>query len=125
MNWAQASQTTTVRMCRKVVTVISCWSHSRLGTPLGNGHPMDTASAPGTPTTRPSSATNAKNALTKSPKERRRIVTGWGVRFLGAVELPVERPVELEVLRRGMAGVLGCVGWGGGGARGPGVREMY
>ncbi|GAP53157.1 carboxyvinyl-carboxyphosphonate phosphorylmutase [Streptomyces azureus] len=67
------------------------------------------ASAPGTPTRRTARATNAKNALTKSPNDRRRIVTGCGVRFLGAVVpdvLPVELD-ELEVRRRGMAGVLG------------------
>ncbi|GHD31694.1 hypothetical protein GCM10010313_75430 [Streptomyces violarus] len=54
--------------------------------------------------------------MTKSPNDRRRILTGCGVRFLGAVVgavAPVVLPVELdelEVRRRGMAGVLGsCV----------------
>ncbi|GAA2946919.1 hypothetical protein GCM10011428_77650 [Streptomyces violaceus] len=50
--------------------------------------------------------------MTKSPNDRRRILTGCGVRFLGAVVgavVPVELD-ELEVRRRGMAGVLGsCV----------------
>ncbi|WP_405768969.1 hypothetical protein [Streptomyces sp. NBC_01538] len=67
--------------------------------------------------------------MTKSPKLRRRLGRGCGVRFLGVDELPdpgalpgpgeapvllpVGLPVRLEVLRRGMAGVLGScrVGW--------------
>ncbi|WP_446750302.1 hypothetical protein [Streptomyces sp. 111WW2] len=76
VNCAQASQTMTVRMCRKVCTVISRCSQSRLGAPPGNGHPAVTASANGTPTTSPASTTKARNALTKSPNVRRRTRTG-------------------------------------------------
>ncbi|GAA2763750.1 hypothetical protein GCM10010103_27910 [Streptomyces paradoxus] len=57
--------------------------------------------------------------MTKSPNDRRRILTGCGVRFLGAAVVPVAPVVlpveldELEVRRRGMAGVLGsCAEWG-------------
>ncbi|GAA4540507.1 hypothetical protein GCM10010309_36760 [Streptomyces violaceochromogenes] len=81
------------------------------------------ASAPGTPTSSTARARKAKNAFTKSPNDRRRIRTGCGVRFRGAAAAPVVVPVvlpdvlpveldELEVRRRGMAGVLGsCVEW--------------
>ena len=106
VNWAQASQTTTVSVLMNVSTLISFWSQSRLGEPLGSGHPICEASAPGTPISSTSRATKARNAFRKSPNVRRRRGRGCGVRFLG----PGELPVELEVVRRAMAGVLvSCV----------------
>ncbi len=103
VNCAQASQTMNVRMERKVETEMSCLSHSIGSNVSGNGQPAVIASASGTPTSSTSSATNARNALTKSPNDRRRTRTGCGVLFVGAVELD-----GLSLRRRGMAGVLRC-----------------
>ncbi|GAB3172156.1 hypothetical protein GCM10027162_14160 [Streptomyces incanus] len=63
-------------MLWKVSTETSALSHSIGSNVLGNGQPAIVASAAGTPTTSTSSATKAKNALTKSPKVRLRIRTG-------------------------------------------------
>ncbi|GAA3496346.1 hypothetical protein GCM10019016_034470 [Streptomyces prasinosporus] len=88
-------------------------SHSIGSNVSGNGQPAVIASATGTPTSSTASATNARNAFTKSPNVRRRTRTGCGVRFLGAVELD-----GLGLRRRGMAGVLGCGRKGSSGLRG-------
>lgn len=103
VNCAHANHTMTVSALMNVLTEISRWSQSIRGAPCGSGHPTLTASAPGTPTSSTSRATNAPSAFTKSPNVLRRRGRGCGVRFLGLGEVPV----ELEVVRRAMAGVPG------------------